>query len=74
MTANDDLSLLDERLCFALYSTAQAITREYKSLLGRLNMTYPQYLVFLALTPEDEVTVKALGNVCFSIQGHFHLY
>ena len=69
MTANDDLSLLDERLCFALYSTAQAITREYKSLLGRLNMTYPQYLVFLALTPEDEVTVKALGERLFLDSG-----
>ena len=62
MTATDDLALLDERLCFALYSTAQAITKEYKALLGRLNMTYPQYLVFLALSPEDEMTVKALGE------------
>lgn len=69
MTATDDLSLLDERLCFALYSTAQAITKEYKSLLGRLNMTYPQYLVFLALTPEDEVTVKALGERLFLDSG-----
>lgn len=69
MTAEKDIALLDERLCFALYSTAQAITKEYKALLGELNMTYPQYLVYLALTPADEMTVKALGEELYLDSG-----
>jgi hypothetical protein len=36
--------LLDEQLCFALYSTAHAMNKLYRRLLRRLGLTYPQML------------------------------
>jgi DNA-binding MarR family transcriptional regulator len=53
---------LDKQLCFALYSASLAMTKMYKPLLGPLGLTYPQYLVMLALWEEDGVTVSALGD------------
>ncbi len=53
---------LDRQLCFALYSTSLAMTRLYKPLLAPLGLTYPQYLVMLALWEQDGVTVGALGD------------
>jgi DNA-binding MarR family transcriptional regulator len=60
---NDDPALkLDNQLCFAVYSTAHALTRTYKPLLDALNLTYPQYLVMLVLWERDGMTVKAIGQ------------
>jgi DNA-binding MarR family transcriptional regulator len=53
---------LDKQLCFALYSTSLAMTKMYKPLLGPLGLTYPQYLVMLALWEDDGLTVSALGD------------
>lgn len=53
---------LDRQLCFALYSTSLAMTRLYKPLLAPLGLTYPQYLVMLALWQQDGVTVSGLGE------------
>ena len=44
---------LDSQLCFSLYATSLAVNRTYKPLLDRLGITYPQYLVLLALWEED---------------------
>lgn len=53
--------LLDNQLCFALYSTSLAMTKLYKPLLDTLGLTYPQYLVMLVLWEHDGLTVSALG-------------
>jgi DNA-binding MarR family transcriptional regulator len=53
---------LDRQLCFALYSASLAMTRLYKPLLAPLGLTYPQYLVMLALWEQDGQTVSALGE------------
>jgi MarR family transcriptional regulator, organic hydroperoxide resistance regulator len=53
---------LDKQLCFALYSASLAMTKMYKPLLGPLGLTYPQYLVMLALWEEDAQSVSALGE------------
>ncbi len=53
--------LLDHQLCFALYSTSLAMTKLYKPLLGELGLTYPQYLVMLALWETDQQAVSNLG-------------
>ena len=58
----DDLLKLDNQLCFALYSTSLAMTKLYKPLLESLGLTYPQYLVMLALWEEDGQMVSALGQ------------
>ena len=53
---------LDKQLCFALYSASLAMTKIYKPLLAPLGLTYPQYLVMLALWEQDGQTVGALGE------------
>jgi MarR family transcriptional regulator, organic hydroperoxide resistance regulator len=53
---------LDAMLCFAIYGVAHAFTRAYKPLLEPLGLTYPQYLVMMALWAEDGQKVKMLGD------------
>ncbi|MBW9090534.1 MarR family transcriptional regulator [Rhizobium wenxiniae] len=53
---------LDAMLCFAIYGAAHAFTRAYKPLLEPLGLTYPQYLVMMALWAEDGQKVKMLGD------------
>ena len=56
------MQLLDNQLCFALYSTSLAMTRVYKPLLDDIGLTYPQYLAMLVLWEEDGLMVSALGE------------
>jgi MarR family transcriptional regulator, organic hydroperoxide resistance regulator len=53
---------LDRQLCFALYSASLAMTKTYKPLLDPLGLTYPQYLVMLALWAQDGLSVGQLGE------------
>lgn len=53
---------LDDQLCFSIYAAGHAFNRFYKPLLGPLGLTYPQYLVLLALWETDGLTVKAIGE------------
>lgn len=53
---------LSELLCFAVYSASHAFTRFYKPLLKELGLTYPQYLVMIALWAEDDQIVSGLGR------------
>ena len=53
---------LDEFLCFAVYSAGLAFNRAYKRPLEKLGLTYPQYLVMVALWEEDGVAVGRLGE------------
>ncbi|WP_237225077.1 MarR family winged helix-turn-helix transcriptional regulator [Rothia nasisuis] len=47
---NQDSSLaLDQQLCFSLYRSSRAVTRAYQQHLGKLGLTYPQYLVMLVM-------------------------
>lgn len=57
---SDDL-LLSRQLCFAVQSAARAVERRYGALLAPLGLTYPQYLVMLALWERDDRTVSDLG-------------
>jgi DNA-binding MarR family transcriptional regulator len=56
-----DVLPLDRQVCFALYTAGHAVTARYRPLLDELGLTYPQYLVLLALWERDERTVKDLG-------------
>ena len=53
---------LDEFLCFEVYSANHAFNRVYQPLLGKLNLTYPQYLVMVLLWERDGQTVGELGE------------
>jgi DNA-binding MarR family transcriptional regulator len=61
MAVRDPL-LLDDQLCFALYSASRALTRAYAPLLEPLGLTYPQYLVLLVLWQRDGLAVNQLGD------------
>jgi DNA-binding MarR family transcriptional regulator len=60
---------LDAQLCFALYSSSLAMTRAYKPLLSGLGLTYPQYLVLLALWQHGPMGVGELGALLFLDSG-----
>ncbi len=53
---------LDLQLCFPLYAVSRAITTRYGQLLGEVGLTYPQYLVMLALWDARTMTVGELGE------------
>ncbi|CRK58297.1 Organic hydroperoxide resistance transcriptional regulator [Alloactinosynnema sp. L-07] len=53
---------LEQQLCFALYTASRALTGRYRPLLDDLGLTYPQYLVMLALLDRGPLTVKDLGQ------------
>lgn len=53
---------LENFLCFAIYSTANAVTRAYQPRLSALKLTYPQYLVMVVLWEEENQTVTAIGD------------
>ena len=61
MTAKDPL-LLDQQLCFSLYSASLAMTQLYKPLLESMGLTFPQYLIMLVLWEHDGLTRKELSN------------
>jgi DNA-binding MarR family transcriptional regulator len=67
--ATDFPLLLDNQLCFAVYSTGHAFNRVYKPLLDRLGLTYPQYLVMLVLWERDDVPLKDIGERLFLDSG-----
>lgn len=54
---------LNEQVCYALYSTSRAITQAYKPLLKPLNLTYPQYVVMMALWDKDAVAISDVAQV-----------
>lgn len=65
----DKALLLDNQLCFALYSASLAMTKLYKPLLAELGLTYPQYLVMLVLWERDGLMVSELGERLFLDSG-----
>ncbi|BDX01542.1 transcriptional regulator [Marinomonas pontica] len=54
--------LLDNQLCFALYSTSLAMTQFYKEPLSAIGLTYPQYTIMLILWEQDGVSLKHIGD------------
>jgi DNA-binding MarR family transcriptional regulator len=54
--------LLDNQLCFALYSTSLLMTKVYKPLLQALGLTYPQYLAMMVLWEQEGLTVGEIST------------
>jgi DNA-binding MarR family transcriptional regulator len=61
----DEATKLDDFLCFAIYSANLAMNRLNKPVLDELGLTYPQYIVLVALHERDNQTVSALGDKLF---------
>lgn len=56
---------LSNFLCFAIYSANLAFGRAYKPILDKLGLTYTQYIALVALSEENDQTVRALGEKLF---------
>jgi DNA-binding MarR family transcriptional regulator len=56
---------LGELLCFSIYSAGHAFNQLYRPLLDEIGLTYPQYLVMVALWNRDGQRVKELGDALF---------
>ncbi|MFB6705415.1 MarR family winged helix-turn-helix transcriptional regulator [Streptomyces sp. NPDC056333] len=60
--AEADYLRLDQQICFSLNAASRAFGSVYRVLLKDLGLTYPQYLVMLALWEHGELPVKKLGE------------
>jgi DNA-binding MarR family transcriptional regulator len=58
----DDPLRLDHQICFPLYAASNLMTRLYRPLLAAIGLTYPQYLVMLALWETSPLQMGALGR------------
>lgn len=54
---------LENQLCFRLYVASRNMTRLYQPLLEQYNLTYPQYIVLLALFEQEVIDFKELSNI-----------
>lgn len=54
---------LRNQLCHPLYSAANALIRIYDPYLKELDLTYPQYLVMMALWEEDGIPMGQLSLI-----------
>ncbi|QZD33742.1 MarR family winged helix-turn-helix transcriptional regulator [Acinetobacter lwoffii] len=55
-------NVLESQLCFSLYSVANALTRQYRPILKEFDLTYPQFIVLLALFEKDNISLKELSE------------
>ncbi|MEM7221539.1 MAG: MarR family transcriptional regulator [Pseudomonadota bacterium] len=61
-SGSSPLLLIENQLCFALYTTSRAITKQYSILLKDLGVTYPQYLALLVLWERDGLLVQEIAR------------
>ena len=54
--------LLDNQLCFRLYTASRLLTQVYHPLLSGHGLTYPQYLVLLVLWEKDAQPVNDIAK------------
>ncbi len=66
---NYDKLKLDQQLCFPLYVCSKELIKKYKPLLDPLGITYTQYIAFMALWEEDNISVKDLGQKLYLDSG-----
>ncbi len=64
-----DALKLENQLCFPLYAVSREITRDYRPFLGKLDLTYTQYIVMMVLWEEKKISVKDLGAKLFLDSG-----
>jgi MarR family transcriptional regulator, organic hydroperoxide resistance regulator len=62
-TPGPDLLRLDKQLCLAVQTASRAIGAVYRRVLADLDLTYPQYLVLMALWEHGELSVKRMGEL-----------
>lgn len=53
---------LSNQLCFSIYNANRLFAKFYQQILSEYQLTYPQYLVMLALWEEDPRNLHDLGQ------------
>lgn len=66
---NYDNLKLENQICFPLYACAKEVTRRYKPLLDKLDLTYTQYIVMMVMWESKKMNVKELGEVLYLDSG-----
>lgn len=61
-TMKNELLLLDNQLCFRLYSVSRKMTKAYQPHLEKYGLTYPQYIVMLAIFEVEAIDFKELSS------------
>ena len=51
------MSVIDDMVCFGMYSASHAFGQAYRRVLAPWKLTYPQYLVLVALWDAEPRTV-----------------
>ena len=51
---------LDNQICHRLYMASNGIARAYRQWLEELELTYPQYVVMMALWEKDNISIAEL--------------
>lgn len=54
--------LLDQQLCFSIYSASKKFNHFYQSALAPFSLTYPQYIAMLVLWEDAPLTVHQFGE------------
>ena len=54
---------LENQICFRVYRLNRAITNHYRPFLNELDLTYPQYLLMMALWEKDGIPVNSLSEI-----------
>ena len=62
MEKRQELTDLNQQLCFPLYVASNKMKRRYNDFLNYLELTYTQYIVIAALWKKDDVSQKELGT------------
>jgi DNA-binding MarR family transcriptional regulator len=59
---DDSALFLSNQLCFALYAASLAMSKTYRPLLTPLGLTFPQYVVMMALWQHKQLTAGVLAQ------------
>jgi len=59
-TMKNEQLLLENQVCFPIYSVSRLLTKAYKPYLDELGLTYPQYLVLMVLWENDDLSVNQI--------------
>ncbi|MBD1551430.1 MarR family transcriptional regulator [Pseudomonas sp. C2L12B] len=65
----EDPLRLDRQVCFPLYAASNLLNRMYRPVLDAIGLTYPQYLVMLALWEDSPQSVGVLGGKLYLDSG-----
>lgn len=62
LNMGDDALKLENQICHRLYIASNGITRVYRPFLKKLGLTYPQYVIMMALWEKENLTMGELAS------------